>query len=213
MAVAQTSIDAYRSLRTEDITERQEKVLRFIAEHPDCTAEQVFRGLGYSTPNSTSPRITELLDLNMIEVTGRKSTSSGRNAMTYRVRDWVFVTKEDMERESRLERYTAEAEEMTSQYLEELDEDRRREALIDSRPTSRWTKAEIIRSCEENGVPRASIDVLKRMPLGEIKQIALVYHRTYVTGSKTTLSRTRHTRFWRIDYDFVSSLANEGDSE
>ena len=193
MTVAQTSMDAYRSLNTDKIAERQEVVLRYIADHPECTAEEIFKALGYKTPNSTSPRITELLDLNMIEVTGRKVNDSGRSAMTYRVCEWVFTD---------VQRGQPEAEAPSD------EED------VDARPLTQWSKTEIIRSCQENGVPEDCIAILRRMSLPDIRGTTLIHHDTRVTGSKTDAERTRHTRFWVVDYDFVRGMgATEGDSE
>ena len=177
MSVAQTSMEAYLSLGDVEISERQEIVLEYILAHPDCTAEDVYLGLGYSTPNSTSPRITELLDLGILEVTGRKVTASGRSAMTYRVRDGVGMDP----------------------------------TKVDARPLTQWSKTEIIRACQGRGMPEASIEVLRRMSLEDVRATVLVLHDTRITGSHTDPWRTRHTRFWVVDYDFVRGLSGQED--
>lgn len=82
--IAQTTLEAYHSVEPE-LNARQKLVYNFIRKNPDLNAEQIYRGLGYHSPNSISPRITELLENGMIRVSGYNLTSSGRRARVYRV--------------------------------------------------------------------------------------------------------------------------------
>ncbi|MBQ7701775.1 MAG: hypothetical protein IJT54_05160 [Candidatus Methanomethylophilaceae archaeon] len=84
--IAQTTMEAYYSIQSE-LNSRQLMVFNFIRDHPGLNAEQIYIGMGYRSPNSTSPRITELLEEGLIEVAGYNQTSSGRRARTYRVRE------------------------------------------------------------------------------------------------------------------------------
>lgn len=82
--ITQTSLEAYLSMESK-IERRQRLVYNYIAMNPDLNAEQIYIGMGFRSPNSTSPRITELLQDGRIEVSGYSETSSGRRARTYRV--------------------------------------------------------------------------------------------------------------------------------
>lgn len=74
------------------------------------------------------------------------------------------------------------------------------------RPMSHWTKARVIEMCEAAGVPAESIDVLGRMSLEDIRATCLSYAGTFMTGSPTDPERTRHTRFWRLDFEYIRGL-------
>ena len=50
------------------------------------------------------------------------------------------------------------------------------------------------------------MDVIERMSLEDIQKSCLVYVGTFITGSRHDPSRTRHTRFYRLDYDFIREL-------
>lgn len=74
------------------------------------------------------------------------------------------------------------------------------------RPMSHWTKARVLEMCEAADMPVASMDVIERMSLEDIQKSCLVYVGTFITGSRHDISRTRHTRFYRLDYDFIREL-------
>lgn len=84
--IAQTTLEAYRSIEPE-LSARQKLVYDFISKNPGLNAEQIYRGMGYHSPNSTSPRITELLDNGLIEVAGFNLTTSGKRARVYKVKE------------------------------------------------------------------------------------------------------------------------------
>lgn len=82
--ITQTSLEAYLYIEPK-LERRQKLVYDYIAMNPNLNAEQIYIGMGYRSPNSTSPRITELLRDGRIQVTGYSETSSGRRARTYSV--------------------------------------------------------------------------------------------------------------------------------
>lgn len=78
-----TSLLAYMEL--SDISEKQEKVLEAIKENPDSTDRELTIIMGYSDPNAVRPRRKELLDLGLIESSGkRECTISKKIAYTWR---------------------------------------------------------------------------------------------------------------------------------
>ncbi len=83
--MAQTSLEAYRSLPEDYLNDRQTAVWQYIARHPDVTSEQIMTGMGAKSPNQIAPRVTELLQMGAIERSGKAKTASGRSAYTFRI--------------------------------------------------------------------------------------------------------------------------------
>lgn len=86
MVVRDTSLEAYRSIDEDKLNAREYQVFQYILDNPDCIAEEIYLGLGYNSPNSTSPRITELLNKGLIIRAGKRKTSSGRSAYQFRAK-------------------------------------------------------------------------------------------------------------------------------
>lgn len=76
----------------------------------------------------------------------------------------------------------------------------------ETRPRSRWSKADILENCSKVGVPEKSIEVLRRMTLKDILESFLVYEGTDITGNEYDSMRQRHTRFYRLDFEQIGSL-------
>lgn len=74
------------------------------------------------------------------------------------------------------------------------------------RPISQWTKETVLEMCRCASMPVASMQILDRMTLEDIRATCLVYVGTFWTGSRKDQSKRRHTRFWRLDYDYIREL-------
>lgn len=96
MTVTDTSLEVYYSLDDDTLNAREYEVFQYIIAHPNCIAEEIYKGLGYDSPNSTSPRITELLDKGLIVRNGKRKTSTGRSAYQFCIKksyDLLYTIK------------------------------------------------------------------------------------------------------------------------
>lgn len=82
--------------------------------------------------------------------------------------------------------------------------------LHGARPISYWRKGEVIDYCIGQGVSPECIAVLRRMTLPDIRSTCLVYVGTDITGNEYDEAKQRHTKFWRVDLDYVNGLADVG---
>ena len=62
------------------------------------------------------------------------------------------------------------------------------------------TQREATRAVLESMPPITGVDI------EDIRATCLSYAGTFMTGSPTDPERTRHTRFWRLDYDYIRGL-------
>ena len=83
--VSVMSLEAFYSLPPDYLNDRQAQVWTYILQHPDVCAEEIMTGLGARSPNQVAPRVTELLKMGAIEISGKTITKSGRRANTFRV--------------------------------------------------------------------------------------------------------------------------------
>lgn len=81
--IAETSIEAYYSMNKLS-TKTCIRVRDFIVANPDCTNEDISKGLRLRIQTVT-PRVKELKENGVVWITGRAKTSSNRTANTYRV--------------------------------------------------------------------------------------------------------------------------------
>ena len=71
MAVQQTSLMSYSTLRTEQLGAKQQKVLTFVSAHPRCTDRDIMKGTGL-TINCVCGRRNELSRLGFVKEVGTK---------------------------------------------------------------------------------------------------------------------------------------------
>ena len=71
MAVQQTSLMSYSTLRTEQLGAKQQKVLTFVSAHPRCTDREIMNGTGL-TINCICGRRNELVRFGFIKEDGTK---------------------------------------------------------------------------------------------------------------------------------------------
>lgn len=83
MTVAETSVQAYYGAERLS-RQRCIQVREFIEANPDVCNEDISRGLRMPIQTVT-PRVKELKENGVVWVTGRKKTSTGAGAKTYRV--------------------------------------------------------------------------------------------------------------------------------
>ena len=69
MPVHENSIAAYHADLAR-LSARAADVLAWIRQHGPCTDRQAMAGMGFSEPNSVRPRITELIDLQLLREVG-----------------------------------------------------------------------------------------------------------------------------------------------
>ena len=91
---------------------------------------------------------------------------------------------------------------------EEYDRIVHEQAAETTHPMSKWTKAEIIEVCEKAGVPCESISALKRMKLADIRATCMVYDGTEITGNDYNSEQQRHTKFYRLDIEYIKSFGD-----
>ena len=83
----QNSIESYLILKdTGELGNAQKQVYDFIADHPDCSYNDISRGLGLHH-NTATARIKELRDLGYVITSGTKTDSrTNKRNNTYRIR-------------------------------------------------------------------------------------------------------------------------------
>lgn len=89
---------------------------------------------------------------------------------------------------------------------EELDRIRIEQIKDETRPRSRWNKADILENCAEVGIPEKSMEVLRRMTLKDILDSCLIYEGTDITGNEYDSMKQRHTKFYKLDFEQIESL-------
>lgn len=90
---------------------------------------------------------------------------------------------------------------------EDIARSKRQSAEAESRPRSRWTKADIIALCRDARMPRKSVEAVRRMTLDQIFRTCMAYDCTEITGNEYNDCQQRHTKFYRIDFAEVELLA------
>lgn len=79
---------------------------------------------------------------------------------------------------------------------EELNRMRIEGIKDETRPRSRWNKANILENCAKVGIPEKSMEVLRRMTLKDILDSCLIYEGTDITGNEYDFMKQRHTKFY-----------------
>ena len=90
---------------------------------------------------------------------------------------------------------------------EDIARNRRECAVAESRPRSRWTKADIISLCRDARMPRKSVQALSKMTLDQIFRTCMAYDCTDLTGNEYNAYQQRHTKFYKIDFAEVELLS------
>lgn len=62
----ENSLEAYRSERPK-LNGRKRDIFDYIAKHGPCSDREVMSALGFSDPNATRPRCTELIEMGLVE--------------------------------------------------------------------------------------------------------------------------------------------------
>lgn len=91
---------------------------------------------------------------------------------------------------------------------EEIEQMSREAAAETTHPKTGWTKAEVMDVARRAGVPEEQLAVLSRMKLDEIRSTCLIYDGTDITGNEYNSMQQRHTKFYRLDIEYIMSLWN-----
>lgn len=91
---------------------------------------------------------------------------------------------------------------------EEIEQMSREAAAETTHPKTGWTKAEFVDVARRAGVPEEQLAVLSRMKLDEIRSTCLIYDGTDITGNEYNSMQQRHTKFYRLDIEYIKSLRN-----
>lgn len=91
---------------------------------------------------------------------------------------------------------------------EEIEQMSREAAAETTHPKTGWTKAEVVDVARRAGVPEEQLAVLSRMKLDEIRSTCLIYDGTDITGNEYNSMQQRHTKFYRLDIEYIKSLRN-----
>ena len=84
-----------------------------------------------------------------------------------------------------------------------------REAAAETtHPKTGWTKAEVMDVARRAGVPEEQLAVLSRMKLDEIRSTCLIYDGTDITGNEYNSMQQRHTKFYRLDIEYIKSFGD-----
>ena len=84
MAMAQTSLEAYRSFSYDDLNRMEKKVYDYILRHPDCCNEDIQIGMGIKIQSVTG-RVNSLWTQGYIYESGHKFATSGKKVKTWTV--------------------------------------------------------------------------------------------------------------------------------
>ena len=91
---------------------------------------------------------------------------------------------------------------------EELEQWSREAATETTHPKTGWTKAEVMDVARRAGVPERQLSVLSKMRLDEIRSTCLIYDGTDITGNEYNSMQQRHTKFYRLDIEYIKSFGD-----
>ena len=89
---------------------------------------------------------------------------------------------------------------------EEIEQMSREAAAETTHPKTGWTKAEVMDVARGAGVPEEQLAILSKMRLDEIRSTCLIYDGTDITGNEYNSMQQRHTRFYRLDIEYIKSF-------
>ena len=91
---------------------------------------------------------------------------------------------------------------------EEIEQMSREAAAETTHPKTGWTKTEVMDVARSAGVPEEQLAVLSRMKLDEIRSTCLIYDGTDITGNEYNSMQQRHTKFYRLDIEYIRSFGD-----